>query len=195
MTWDRLEDRLIEIFKTRAEKVVFVKGDPEPGVPDGRSGDRYRPRRRHRQSWPDDSESGGRQVMRGIAMGHSQARHIQMFAVTGALLATAVLGSGCQKLKARDNLNKGVNAFKAGQYRQRLRTSRPPSIWIPTFHSASVSGYGVHEPVHSGFRFAGQQQDARTPLWSSSRRCWRRASRPRTTSCSPRSPSPICTTR
>lgn len=28
INWDRLQDRLIEIFKTRAEKVVFVKGDP-----------------------------------------------------------------------------------------------------------------------------------------------------------------------
>lgn len=27
--WTKLEDRLIDIFKTRAEKVVFVKGDPE----------------------------------------------------------------------------------------------------------------------------------------------------------------------
>ena len=27
--WTKLEDRLVEIFKTRAEKVVFVKGDPE----------------------------------------------------------------------------------------------------------------------------------------------------------------------
>jgi len=27
--WAKLEDRLIDIFKTRAEKVVFVKGDPE----------------------------------------------------------------------------------------------------------------------------------------------------------------------
>jgi len=27
--WGRLEERLIDIFKTRAEKVVFVKGDPE----------------------------------------------------------------------------------------------------------------------------------------------------------------------
>src|ERR1700748_961129 len=27
MTWDRLGDRLVDIFKTRAEKVVFVKGD------------------------------------------------------------------------------------------------------------------------------------------------------------------------
>jgi biopolymer transport protein ExbD len=29
ITEDRLEDRLIEIFKTRAEKVVFVKGDKD----------------------------------------------------------------------------------------------------------------------------------------------------------------------
>ncbi len=28
-TWDKLENRLIEIFKTRADKVVFVKGDPD----------------------------------------------------------------------------------------------------------------------------------------------------------------------
>lgn len=28
-SWDKLEERLVDIFKTRAEKVVFVKGDPE----------------------------------------------------------------------------------------------------------------------------------------------------------------------
>jgi len=28
-TWEHLEDRLIDIFKTRADKVVFVKGDPD----------------------------------------------------------------------------------------------------------------------------------------------------------------------
>jgi len=28
-SWDKLESRLVDIFKTRAEKVVFVKGDPE----------------------------------------------------------------------------------------------------------------------------------------------------------------------
>jgi biopolymer transport protein TolR len=28
-TPDALENRLIEVFKTRAEKVVFVKGDPD----------------------------------------------------------------------------------------------------------------------------------------------------------------------
>jgi biopolymer transport protein TolR len=28
-TWDKLQDQLIDIFKTRAEKVVFVKGDKD----------------------------------------------------------------------------------------------------------------------------------------------------------------------
>jgi len=28
-TWENLEQRLIDIFKTRANKVVFVKGDPD----------------------------------------------------------------------------------------------------------------------------------------------------------------------
>ncbi|MCU1329857.1 MAG: Biopolymer transport protein ExbD/TolR [Bryobacterales bacterium] len=27
--WNKLEERLVDIFKTRAEKVVFVKGDPD----------------------------------------------------------------------------------------------------------------------------------------------------------------------
>jgi Tfp pilus assembly protein PilF len=38
------------------------------------------------------------------------------FAAAGTLAALAVLSSGCNKLQARDNLNKGVNAFKSGQY-------------------------------------------------------------------------------
>jgi len=35
---------------------------------------------------------------------------------TGALIALAVMSAGCNKLKARDNLNKGVNSFRSGQY-------------------------------------------------------------------------------
>ncbi len=42
--------------------------------------------------------------------------NLATLAAIGALAALAVLSSGCNKLKARDNLNKGVNAFKAGQY-------------------------------------------------------------------------------
>src|SRR5438067_6119138 len=29
VTWDKLSDKLVDIFKTRAEKVVFVKGDKD----------------------------------------------------------------------------------------------------------------------------------------------------------------------
>src|ERR1700691_1324547 len=32
------------------------------------------------------------------------------------LIALAIFAAGCNKLKARDTLNKGVNSFKAGQY-------------------------------------------------------------------------------
>src|SRR5207248_1395668 len=49
--------------------------------------------------------------------GFSQGR-IQLVVTTGILAAIAIFASGCNKLKARDNLNKGVNAFKAGQYSQ-----------------------------------------------------------------------------
>jgi Tfp pilus assembly protein PilF len=41
---------------------------------------------------------------------------IRTLALGGALAAVAFLTSGCNKLQARDNLNKGVNAFKSGQY-------------------------------------------------------------------------------
>jgi Tfp pilus assembly protein PilF len=37
-------------------------------------------------------------------------------ATTVALLAVATLSAGCSKLKARDNLNKGVNSFRSGNY-------------------------------------------------------------------------------
>ena len=43
-------------------------------------------------------------------------RVIRPIAVIGGLAALAILSSGCNKLKARDDLNKGVNSFKAGQY-------------------------------------------------------------------------------
>ena len=42
--------------------------------------------------------------------------NFRMLATAAALVGVAVLSSGCNKLKARDNLNKGVNAFKSGQY-------------------------------------------------------------------------------
>src|SRR5271169_231246 len=40
----------------------------------------------------------------------------QSIAAVGLVTALALLASGCNKLKARDNLNKGVNSFRSGQY-------------------------------------------------------------------------------
>ena len=28
-SWDKLENRLVEVFKTRSDRVVFIKGDPD----------------------------------------------------------------------------------------------------------------------------------------------------------------------
>lgn len=42
--------------------------------------------------------------------------HLVRTISASALVAVALIASGCNKLKSRDNLNAGVNAFKAGQY-------------------------------------------------------------------------------
>jgi tetratricopeptide (TPR) repeat protein len=49
------------------------------------------------------------------SMTHASARKARRAASLAALLIFTVGVSGCNKLKARDLLNKGVNAFKAGQ--------------------------------------------------------------------------------
>jgi len=51
-------------------------------------------------------------------MGANPMRHIRTFAFAGAAIAAAFTAVGCNKLKARDNLNQGVVAFKAGNYSQ-----------------------------------------------------------------------------
>lgn len=48
--------------------------------------------------------------MRGLSIGRMQ------IAAIGLVAGLAILASGCNKLKARDDLNKGVNSFSAGQY-------------------------------------------------------------------------------
>jgi tetratricopeptide (TPR) repeat protein len=51
-------------------------------------------------------------------MGANPMRHIRTFALAGAAISAAFTVTGCNKLKARDNLNQGVIAFKAGNYSQ-----------------------------------------------------------------------------
>ena len=68
-TWDRLGPRMEEIFKERAEKVAFVKGDNEMLFP--RSGPRHRhyARRRNRQSWLDHCQARSGSVVSAIFVG------------------------------------------------------------------------------------------------------------------------------
>jgi tetratricopeptide (TPR) repeat protein len=65
-------------------------------------------------------------------------RHIRLVAITGAIAATALLSSGCNKLKARDNLNQGVNAFKAGQYAEAADHFKTAIALDPTFDVARL---------------------------------------------------------
>src|SRR5581483_7923658 len=51
-------------------------------------------------------------------MGANPMRRIRTIAFAGAAIAAAFTAAGCNKLKARDNLNQGVIAFKAGNYSQ-----------------------------------------------------------------------------
>ena len=54
-----LGERLMEVFKTRAEKVVFVKGDPALEFRDVAKAIDIAKGRRHRQDRSDDGQDGG----------------------------------------------------------------------------------------------------------------------------------------
>lgn len=66
---------------------------------------------------------------------------VKQIVFAGALVSLAVLSSGCQKLKARDNLNKGVQAFKGAQYSQAVNyfkeaTDLDPDWSVPRLYLA-----------------------------------------------------------
>ncbi len=67
-------------------------------------------------------------------------------AATVALVALAVLSAGCSKLKARDNLNKGVNSFDPETTRLPLTRSRLPSTSIRIFRRRAHSAT-AYDPV------------------------------------------------
>lgn len=59
-------------------------------------------------------------------------------AATLALAATVLLSSGCNKLKARDNLNSGVNAFKSGNYSEAADHFKTAIALDPDFRVARL---------------------------------------------------------
>jgi tetratricopeptide (TPR) repeat protein len=58
---------------------------------------------------------------------------VKQIAVVATLAGTALLSSGCTKLKARDNLNSGVRAYKAGQYSQSVNYFKQACDLDPTW--------------------------------------------------------------
>ena len=109
---DKLADRLLEVFKTRAERVCFVKADPDlefqfvakaidiaKGAQMDKVGLMTAKARKAANS-------------RRCSADESQSAH---FSLRGDA-ASGGISTGCKKLEARDNLNKGVQAFKGAKY-------------------------------------------------------------------------------
>ena len=69
-------------------------------------------------------------------------RHFRMqpriFILAAALIALVTLSSGCQKLKARDNLNRGVQAFKATRYSDAVEYFKKAVDLDPDFPTARL---------------------------------------------------------
>jgi len=54
------------------------------------------------------------------------------------VLAAFVAGAGCDKLKARDRLNKGVNAYKSGQFDQAIEFFKEAKSLDPSLTNAQL---------------------------------------------------------
>jgi tetratricopeptide (TPR) repeat protein len=55
-----------------------------------------------------------------------------------AVSALALVSTGCEKLKARDNLNKGVQAFKSAKYNQSVEHFKEAVRLDPDFNTARL---------------------------------------------------------
>jgi tetratricopeptide (TPR) repeat protein len=64
--------------------------------------------------------------------------NIRTLAITSTVLAAALLSSGCEKLRARDNLNRGVNAFKNAKYADAVTAFKQAVEYDPEFHEARL---------------------------------------------------------
>jgi Tfp pilus assembly protein PilF len=58
--------------------------------------------------------------------------------IIGAVAALSLIATGCEKLKARDNLNKGVQAYKSAQYPQAVEFFKTAVDLDPAFPTARL---------------------------------------------------------
>jgi len=65
-------------------------------------------------------------------------RSKRIFMVAACSVAAALLSSGCQKLRARDHLNKGVQAYKNARYPEAIEHFKQAIELDPTFPTARL---------------------------------------------------------
>jgi len=63
---------------------------------------------------------------------------VYKFALLGALLPLLVFSSGCRKLRARDQLNKGVGAFRNAQFQAAIMHFKEAVAFDPTLLNAKL---------------------------------------------------------
>jgi tetratricopeptide (TPR) repeat protein len=83
-------------------------------------------------------------------------------ALFGAVLCVALTAAGCNKLKARDHLNQGVNAFKTGAYSQAADEFRLAIDADPTFGVARLYLATAYEQQW----VPGTETDQNKKFWS-----------------------------
>ena len=70
--------------------------------------------------------------------------------------------TGCAKLKSRDQMNKGVQAYKNNHYAEAVKHFKEAVRLDPTnAECAAVSGDVVHDSVGAGRRISRQQEELR----------------------------------
>lgn len=65
-------------------------------------------------------------------------RNFRLWAAIGSLAVLVAAGTGCQKLKARDHLNKGVQAYKAAKYAEAVEHFNESIKLDPSFPTARL---------------------------------------------------------
>ena len=65
-------------------------------------------------------------------------RKLALCVLAAVLICLPILGTGCQKLQARDHLNKGVTAFKNAQYPEAVEHFKQAVELDPNFPTARL---------------------------------------------------------
>lgn len=65
-------------------------------------------------------------------------RKSHLFLIGATVVAALIAGAGCDKLKARDRLNKGVNAYKNGQFDQAIEYFKEAKDLDPSLTNAQL---------------------------------------------------------